>query len=197
MSSFMDTMYGSSLKGFGEDKLSWKPDRNKGLMVKDYYILLVGSNDCCFPSKSIWRQKIPSRVAFFVWIAALGKCLMIDNLQKRKVWILDWCCMCKYNGELVDHLFLHCLVAMDLWSMVLGLFGVSWVMPKSVVGLLACWQGWFGRHRNDHIWIIVPHCLMWCLWRERNSRCFEDSERSIPDLKLFFFRIFLDWLSAF
>ena len=122
---------------------------------------------------------------------------MIDNLQKRKVWILDWCCMCKYNGELVDHLFLHCLVAMDLWSMVLGLFGVSWVMPKSVVGLLACWQGWFGRHRNDHIWIIVPHCLMWCLWRERNSRCFEDSERSIPDLKLFFFRIFLDWLSAF
>ena len=35
--------------------------------------------------------------------------------------------MCKSNGESVDHLFLHCPVAMDLWSMVLGLFGVSWV----------------------------------------------------------------------
>ena len=32
--------------------------------------------------------------------------------------------MCKCNGELVSHLFLHCLVAMDLWSMVLDLFGV-------------------------------------------------------------------------
>ena len=84
MSSFMDTIYGSSLKGFGEDKMSWKPDRNKGFMVKDYYILLVGSNDCCFPLKSIWKQKIPSRVAFFVWIAALGKCLTIDNLQKGR-----------------------------------------------------------------------------------------------------------------
>ena len=42
-----------------------------------------------------------------------------------------------------------------------GLFGVSWDMPKLVVGLLACWQGWFGRHQNGHIWIIVPHCLMW------------------------------------
>uniref|UniRef100_A0A7N2R7U6 CHHC U11-48K-type domain-containing protein n=1 Tax=Quercus lobata TaxID=97700 RepID=A0A7N2R7U6_QUELO len=31
----------------------------------------------------IWKQKIPSRVAFFVWIAALGKCLTIDHLQKR------------------------------------------------------------------------------------------------------------------
>ena len=63
-----------------------------------------------------WKQKIPSRVAFLVWTAALGKCLTIDNLRKRKVWILDWCYMCKCNGELVDRLFLHCLVAMDLWA---------------------------------------------------------------------------------
>ena len=124
----------------------------------------------------------------FVWIAALGKCLTIDNLQKRKVWILDWCYMCECC--------LHCPVAMDLWSMVLGLFGVSWVMPKSVVGLLACWQSRFGRYWNGYIWIIIPHCLMWCLWRERNNSCFEDSERSISDLKLFFFRTFLDWLFA-
>ena len=54
---------------------------------------------------------------------------MTDNLRKRKVWILDWCYICKCNGELVHHLFLHYPVAMDLWSMVLGLFGVSWVMP--------------------------------------------------------------------
>ena len=104
--------------------------------------------------------------------------------------------MCKCNGELVDHLFLHCPVAMDLWSMVLGLFGVTWAMPQFVVGLLACWQGRLGRHRNGHIWLIVPHCLIWCLWRERNSRCFENNERCIPNLKLFFFRTVLDWLAT-
>ena len=38
------------------------------------------------------------------------------------------------NGESVDHLFLHCLVAMDLWSMVFGMFGMSWAMRQSVVG---------------------------------------------------------------
>ena len=58
-------------------------------MVKDYYSLLVGSNDCCFPWKSIWKRKIPSRVVFFVFTAALGKYLTIDNLRKKKVWILD------------------------------------------------------------------------------------------------------------
>ena len=34
------------------------------------------------------------------------------------------------------------------------------------------------------------------LWRERNSRCFEDNDRSISDLKLFFFRTLVDWLLA-
>ena len=98
------------MRGFGKDKMCWKSDREKSFTTKDYYNLLMGSNDYCFPWKSIWKQKIPSRVAFFVWTAALGKCLTIDNLQKMKVWILDWCYMCKCNGESIDHLFLHCPV---------------------------------------------------------------------------------------
>ena len=49
VSSFMDTIYGATVKGFDEDKMCWKLDRNKGFMVNNYYCLLVGSNDCCFP----------------------------------------------------------------------------------------------------------------------------------------------------
>ena len=116
MSSFMESIYGSSIRGFGEDKMCWIPSKDKGFMVNDYYRILVGPTIYGFPWRSIWKQKIPSRVAFFVWTAALGKCLTIDNLRKRKVCILDWCYMCKSNGESIDHLFLHCPVAMDLWS---------------------------------------------------------------------------------
>ena len=75
--------------------------------------------------------------------------------------------MCKYNSETVDHLFLYYLVALELWDMIFGLFGVCWVMPMSVVELCACWQGRFGCHLNGYIWIVVPHCLMWCIWKER------------------------------
>ena len=63
-------------------------------------------------------------------------------------------------------------------------------------GALKCWQGRFGHHRNGFTWLIVPHCSMWCLWRERNSKCFEGIERFIPDLESFFFRTLLDWLVA-
>ena len=85
---------------------------------------------------------------------------------------------------------------MDMWAMVFSLFGVSWVMPQSVVGLLACWQGNFGRHRNGYIWLMIPRCFLWCLWSERNSWCFEDKERSISDFKLFFFRTLMNWLAT-
>jgi hypothetical protein len=47
--------------------------------------------------------------------------------------------MCKSNGEYVNHLLLHCHVAQELWTLILNVFGVSWVMPRGVSDLLACW----------------------------------------------------------
>ena len=44
--------------------------------------------------------------------------------------------------------------------------------------------------------MVIPYCLMWCIRTERNSRIFEDTESSMHDLKLFFIRTILNWLSA-
>ena len=63
--------------------MSQKLDRTKGFMVNAYYCMLVGSNDLCFTWKSIWKQKIPSLVAFFVWIVAWGR------LEFKKKEVLD------------------------------------------------------------------------------------------------------------
>ncbi len=60
---------------------------------------------------------------------------------------MDWCCMCKLGGESVNHLLLHYNVAQELWSMVLILFGVSWVMPRDVMNLVSCWSGKAGRDK--------------------------------------------------
>ena len=39
------------------------------------------------------------------------------------------------------------------------------------------------------------YCLMWCLWQESNACGFEGCERTILDLKLLFFQIFV-WMVA-
>ena len=113
-----------------------------------------------FPWKAIWKPKAPSRVAFFLWTATLGKILTADTLRKRNIILVSWCCMCKVDGETIDHLFLHCSLAYDLWSFVFSLFGVHWVMPRKVLDLLSCWQGSFRREQNLEIWAVIPHCLM-------------------------------------
>ena len=110
--------------------------------------------------------------------------------------ILDWCCMCKKGRETVDHLFLHCPFAWEIWSMVFDLFGVCWVMPCSILELLECWQGNFGKHRNLSIGRAVPHCLMWSIWRERNGHSFEDCEWSYVEIKLFFLCSLFDWVDG-
>jgi hypothetical protein len=78
--------------------------------------------------------------------------------------------MCKKSGESIEHLSLHCEVARDLWSYILTLFGVEWVMPRMVLELLTSWGASFGYGPAKEVWRLVPLCLMWCIWRERKSR---------------------------
>jgi len=72
-----------------------------------------------------------------VWTVALGKILTHDNLRRRHIVVVEWCCMCKKNGESIDHLLLHCDVARGVWSYFYSLFRVEWVMLRSVLDLLS------------------------------------------------------------
>ena len=60
-------------------------------------------------------------------------------------------------------------------------FSIQWILLSSVAELLFCWNHWFGKHDSD-IWNLIPGCLMWIVWMERNRRSFEDSEKSLVEL---------------
>jgi hypothetical protein len=69
-------------------------------------------------------------------------------------------------------------------------------MPKRVFDLFACW--WTsGRPRSAAIWKMVPTWLLWCVWKERNNRYFEDLERSLNDILASFFHTLYLWIVAF
>jgi hypothetical protein len=69
----------------------------------------------------------------------LEKILILDNLRKNII-VMEWC-MCKHNGKSIDHLLLHYEVAMEVWSMVFQLFGVTWMMPGRMKDCLGSWRG--------------------------------------------------------
>jgi hypothetical protein len=196
LTSFFTLLYSISLDRDGEDKFWWSPSRKGKFDVRSFYKSLAFKETSHFPWKSIWRTKVPLKTAFFAWAEALGKILTLDNLRQRRVVVIDRCCICKKNGEFVDHLLLHCDAACVLWNAIFSRFSLSWVMPHRVVDLFACWwKG--GRSQSAVVWKMVPCCLIWCLWRERNDRQFEDKERTIEELISFLFYSLYSWTNAF
>jgi len=80
--SFFDRLYSTSARHGEGDRLVWNPSKKGVFEVRSFYEELIRKDDPCvpyFPWKNIWRVKAPTKVAFFVWSAALGKILMHDN----------------------------------------------------------------------------------------------------------------------
>jgi len=120
--SFFDRLYSTSAQHGEGDRLVWNPSKKCSFEVRSFYEELTrkdGPFVPYFPLKNIWRVKAPTMVVFFVWSAALEKILMHDNLRKRNVIVIEWCCLCKKSGESIDHSLLHCEVTRDLWNYVL------------------------------------------------------------------------------
>lgn len=114
--------------------------------------------------------------------AARDSILTIDNLVKRNLPLVKSCCLCCCDEETMDHLLLYCKFANALWSEVFLMFGIQWMMSRTVVSLLCAWENYLGIHPSS-IWNMVPACLMWLIWRERNTLTFEDVEKSVDLLK--------------
>jgi hypothetical protein len=109
--SFFCLLHSVTVRRGCEDELWWTPSKKCIFTVKIFFHTLVNTEGRGFPWKSVWRTKAPSRAAFFTLLAALGKILTMDNLKKRQAIVINRCCMCKSDGESVDHLLLHCDIA--------------------------------------------------------------------------------------
>ena len=71
--------------GEGEDSLIWQLNRSGVFDVRSFYIALLKAPSVSFPWQSIQCVKVPKRVSFFLWTAARGGILTIDNLVKKNL----------------------------------------------------------------------------------------------------------------
>ena len=65
-------------------------------------------------------------------------------------------------------------------------------MPGSVVSLVSCWSNGLGNHASD-VWNMVPGCLMWVVWLERNRRSFKALERMLDQLQALSQNTLFEW----
>uniref|UniRef100_A0A2N9H2U1 Anaphase-promoting complex subunit 4 WD40 domain-containing protein n=2 Tax=Fagus sylvatica TaxID=28930 RepID=A0A2N9H2U1_FAGSY len=65
-----------------------------------------------------------------------------------------------------------------------------------VLALLSCWGNSCHSTKIKKVWDMVPPCVFWCIWWERNSRSFEGKERILMEVKGTVLRTLLDWSKA-
>ena len=174
--------------------MRWKLKLNGDLDIQSYYNKLRNSPSIVFPWKAIWKVKAPRRVSFVVWCVAWNKILTGDNLRLGRFFV-DWCIMCRHSGETVAHLLFHCEMAYRIWSFVFITFDLSWDVPRSIPDLLFGWWNWLGKH-SSQIWNLVPLCIFWCIWKERNRRTFEDLDSYSDQMLASFSGTLFDWSRA-
>ncbi|XP_028052432.1 uncharacterized protein LOC114256937 [Camellia sinensis] len=182
------------------DALVWDCPRAKGIFtVSSFYGALVA--DKCvvdgtfvYPWKNVWVSGTPSKVAFFVWTASLGRILTIDNLIRHGHILVNWCCLCSQAVESVDHFLIHCSVSSRLWMLVVAMFGLVWVRPGSLFAVLQSWVGGRVGKRRRKAWILALHCLLWLIWLERNKRVFHGVAHSITWLERRLLTVLYSWV---
>ena len=91
-------------KGRGCDKLCWNLNGNGKFDSRSFYHKIRNAAPSTFPWKSIWKVKVPKMVAFFMWTAAHGLILTLDNLMLRGRPLANHCYLCCCNAESMDHL---------------------------------------------------------------------------------------------
>ena len=91
-------------RGGGCNRLCWDLNGSGKFDIRFFYHKIRNAVPSTFPWKGIWKVKVPKRVAFFMWTAAHGQILTLDNLMLRGLPLANCCCMCCCNAESVNHL---------------------------------------------------------------------------------------------
>ncbi|KAG5611118.1 hypothetical protein H5410_022399 [Solanum commersonii] len=62
------------------------------------------------------------------------------------------------------------------------ILGITWVIPSSTLALLNNWWSIGNRGGEEDWWKIIPACIWWTVWKERNGRHFEGTSSSIEKI---------------
>lgn len=85
--------------------------------------------------------------------------------------------------ESTDHLLLQCSFSWQIWSWWLCIWNLNWVFPSSLKEAFVQWVFIKPSPFFRKIWCAIFPIIIWSIWKERNSRVFNNISCSVTQLQ--------------
>ena len=162
------------------DKLNSKSTPNGKLTNKIACDYLNVAGQTVPWSKLLWKTYIPPSRAFTTWRLIHNKLPTDENLRKRGCYIVSICCFCMKHFESSQHIFFECTTNHHLWNWLSKGTDQSLNYTKCLNIILG--RVGVGSKMVQHVMNSAILHIIWCIWIERNQRCFHKKQQSITTL---------------
>jgi len=199
VAALLEKLAGMIITTTATDKILWKHSKDGVFSVNNAYKrgLQGMTGGPKYNWNYFWKSDIPTKVKCFTWLVIKRACLTEEVLQKKGKQLVPRCFLCNLTGETNNHLFLHCKFTAQIWNLFLNITSMNWTMPEHTSDLLSCWIRRGGSKSQKRWWKLIPSCVWWSVWKERNGRCFEDRSNSIHKVKWNCIVSLLFWCNSF
>jgi hypothetical protein len=149
------------------DRFIWALTPTGVYSTKSYYAELLNGHTQ-YLRKYLWKLKVPLKIRIFLWFLHRKELLTKDNLIKRK-WIGCKKCVFCDADESVQHLFISCPFARDIWRIIHFTFNIK--PPSSVGNLFGSWLNGVDK-RSKELIRVGTAAVLWAIWNCRNDIIF-------------------------
>ncbi|KAG2312978.1 hypothetical protein Bca52824_024535 [Brassica carinata] len=126
----------------------------------------------------VWfKEEIP-RCSFITWMAMLSRLPTKDRLASWGLAVPLQCVLCSSGHESHHHLFFQCSYVTGVWARFCGNSIPS--VPSSLQAVAALLSSHQVTSSSDLSAVIklLLQCIIYCVWRERNMRIFQQTSAS-------------------
>lgn len=136
---------------------------NSPTKTYDFIVLELKDRWIYYKSTKAQNFQVSINLTLMIWCCA--EALIFQSLQAGAFYV---------SSESLNHLFLHCSFANQIWSLLLKEFGFLWAMPRFYAELLELPLHLVSVAGAKVLWRVATLTIFWSIWLKRNHIIFED-----------------------
>ncbi|KAJ0442970.1 putative RNA-directed DNA polymerase [Helianthus annuus] len=163
--------------GDGADRWRWELDTSASFSVRSLKNHLQMARFSDLGNNFDWNNWIPSKVNFLAWRISLERLPTRVALARMNVGDGQVICkICEQHPEDIDHLFVSCDLAQQVWNYISAWCKISSIYAFRAKDLLDWHKHVSGNSKWRKLIYAIMQVSLWVLWRGRNHLTFNNKE---------------------